>query len=106
MQCMMTQHRQAVMQPNSLSCTLQDWAQPGGALVPMQCVMDLLGNAYNVTHPAALDFCARCVVPNIQESRLGPSMDLDALLQVLLDDLESGEWLPSTKRDCTAPDVT
>ena len=72
--------------------------------MPMQCVMDLLGNAYNVTNPAALDFCARCVVPNIQDSRLGPSMDLDALLQVLLDDLEAGELLPSTRRDCSAPD--
>ena len=97
---------QSVSQLHSLSCTPQDWAQPGGALVPMQCVMDLLGNAYNVTNPAGLDFCARCVVPNIQESRLGPSMDLDALLQVLLDDLESGELLPSTKGDCIAPDTT
>ena len=65
----------------------------------MQCVMDLLGNAYNATNPAGLDLCARCVVPNIQDSRLGPSVDLDALLQMLLDDLESGELL-------SAPSVT
>ena len=93
--CMMAPHMQAGSQPDSLPASLQEWAQPGGAVVPMQCVMDLLGNAYNVTNPAALDFCTRCVVPNIQDSRLGPSMDLDALLQVLLDDLESGELLPA-----------
>ena len=102
----MDPHRQAVVQAHFLSYTLQDWAQPGGALVPMQCVMDLLGNAYNVSNPAALDFCARCVVPNIQDSRLGPSMDLDALLQVLLDDLEAGELLLGTTHDCREPNST
>lgn len=34
---------------------LRDWASPGGALLPLQCVMDLLGNVYNANSLAALE---------------------------------------------------
>jgi hypothetical protein len=34
---------------------LRDWAGASGALLPLQCVLDLLGNVYNVSSMAALE---------------------------------------------------
>jgi hypothetical protein len=34
---------------------LRDWAAAGGALLPLQCVEDLLGNVYNASSLAALE---------------------------------------------------
>jgi hypothetical protein len=34
---------------------LRDWASAGGALLPLQCVLDLLGNVYNASSLAVLE---------------------------------------------------
>ena len=70
---------------------LQEWRCSEGALLPIQCVMDVLGNAYNDNNPAGLPVAQQQVLPLVQNSRMGPAVDMDALLQVLLSECLQGE---------------
>lgn len=62
-----------------------------GALVPVQCVMDVLANAYNDNSPAGLPVAQQQLLPLVQDSRLGPALDLDAFLQVLVTECLQGD---------------
>ena len=70
---------------------LQDWQSSEGALVPVQCVMDVLANAYNDNSPAALPVAQQLLLPLVQDSRLGPALGLDAFLQVLVTECLQGD---------------
>ena len=72
---------------------LQDWQSSEGALLPVQCMMDVLANVYNDNSPAGLPVSQQQLLPLMQESRLGPALDLDAFLQVLVNDfLQGNAW--------------
>ena len=68
----------------------QEWATPEGAPVALQCVVDLLGNLCNADDPARLPLVRSRVPPLVTDSRLGPAVDLDALLLTLLEDIVTG----------------
>ncbi|KAK9811708.1 hypothetical protein WJX72_008766 [[Myrmecia] bisecta] len=69
---------------------LQEWARPEGTAIPIQCIMDILGNVYNVDNPAALPVIAQRILPLVTVSRRGPSLDLDSFLLVLLEESSKG----------------
>lgn len=62
--------------------------------MPVQCIVDLLANAYNSDAPSAVEGIMQKLEPLIQDSPLGLAVDLDALLQVLIGEIMSGicEW--------------
>lgn len=72
---------------------MQEWgaAEEGGAGLPLQCVLDVLANAYNTDAPALLDCARRALVPLVRQGRRGPAIDVDVLLLVLLNEFAEGE---------------
>ena len=69
---------------------LQEWGGNDGAVVPIQCVLDVVGNAFNTNDPASLPVVHDHLLPLIQDSNKGPAVDLDALLLVLLEESLAG----------------
>ncbi|DBA73022.1 TPA: hypothetical protein ACH3X2_009967 [Trebouxia sp. C0005] len=69
---------------------VQDWGGSDGAVVPIQCVLDVVGNAFNTNDPASLPVAHDHLLPLIQDSNKGPAIDLDALLLVLLEESLAG----------------
>lgn len=69
---------------------MQDWGGSDGAVVPIQCVLDVVGNAFNTNDPASLPVAHDHLLPLIQDSNKGPAIDLDALLLVLLEESLAG----------------
>ena len=65
---------------------LQEWQSTDGAQIPIQCVMDVVGNAFNSNAPAELPVAYKQLMPLIQTSRRGPAIDLDAFLLVMLEE--------------------
>ena len=59
-------------------------------MVPIQCVLDVVGNAFNTNDPASLPVVQDHLLPLIQDSSKGPAVDLDALLLVLLEESLAG----------------
>jgi len=54
--------------------------------VPIQCVLDVVGNAFNSNNPAGLPVAQDHLLPLIQDSKKGPAIDLDAFLLALLEE--------------------
>ena len=69
---------------------VQEWGGSDGAVVPIQCVLDVVGNAFNTNDPASLPVVQGHLLPLIQDSNKGPAVDLDALLLVLLEESLAG----------------
>ncbi|DBB10139.1 TPA: hypothetical protein ACH3X3_001723 [Trebouxia sp. C0006] len=69
---------------------VQEWGGSDGAVVPIQCVLDVIGNAFNTNYPASLPVVQDHLLPLIQDSNKGPAVDLDALLLVLLEESLAG----------------
>ena len=69
---------------------VQEWGGSDGAVVPIQCVLDVVGNAFNTNDPASLPVVQDHLLPLIQDSSKGPAVDLDALLLVLLEESLAG----------------
>lgn len=69
---------------------LQEWGGNDGAVVPIQCVLDVVGNAFNTNDPGSLPVVQDHLLPLIQDSNKGPAIDLDALLLVLLEESLAG----------------
>ena len=70
---------------------LQAWEGLETALIPWQCVVDLLANAYNTDSPTALTGVMQQLEPLVQESPIGLALDLDAMLEVLIAEVVQGE---------------
>lgn len=70
--------------------TIREWASAVSTHVPLQCVLDLLGNLYNAEQPALLDVMAVRLLRLVQISDLGPCIDLDLLLMVIMNEYNSG----------------
>lgn len=68
---------------------LQEWQSSEGAVLPIQCIMDVVGNAFNDNNPAGLPV-AQHLLPLIQDSRKGPAIDFDAFLLVMLEEHMQG----------------
>lgn len=77
---------------------LQEWQGNGGAVIPIQCIMDVVGNAFNTDNPAGLPV-AQQLLPLIQDSRKGPAIDLDAFLLAMLEEHLQGR-LACSRRKC------
>ena len=73
---------------------LQEWQSSNGAVIPIQCVMDVVGNAFNNNNPAGLPV-AQHLLPLIQDSRTGPAIDLDAFLLAMLEEHLQGTFTRS-----------
>lgn len=77
---------------------LQEWESNDGAVLPIQCIMDVIGNAFNSNNPAGLPV-AQLLLPLILDSRKGPAIDFDAFLLAMLE-----EYLQGTRTCLTYQD--
>ncbi|GMH45918.1 hypothetical protein BSKO_13881 [Bryopsis sp. KO-2023] len=66
------------------------WAKVEGATIPLQCVLDLLGNVYNAEQPALLEVVTSRLVSLIRMTSVGPCIDLDAFLMVIMSEHNLG----------------
>lgn len=64
---------------------LQEWQSSNGAVIPIQCIMDVVGNAFNHNNPAGLPVAQQLLLL-VQDSRKGPAIDLDAFLLAMLEE--------------------
>ena len=71
---------------HSLMMLVQEWQSSNGTVVPIQCVIDVVGNAFNSNDPAGLPVAQSQLMPLIQDSKKGPAIDLDAFLLVMLEE--------------------
>lgn len=71
---------------HSLMMSMQEWQSSDGSVVPIQCIMDVVGNAFNSNNPAGLPVAQSHLMPLIQDSKKGPAIDLDAFLLVMLEE--------------------
>ena len=78
--------------------TLQEWESSDGAVLPIQCIMDVVGNAFNSNNPAGLPV-AQHLLPLIQDSRKGPAIDFDAFLLAMLEEHLQGRVTCSIYQD-------
>ena len=77
---------------------LQDWQSSDGAVIPIQCIMDVVGNAFNNNNPAELPVAQR-LLPLILDSRKGPAIDFDAFLLTMLEEHLQGRLACSILRE-------
>ncbi|KAL0031101.1 hypothetical protein WJX77_003837 [Trebouxia sp. C0004] len=83
-------HCVKALQGDGWQALVQDWVGSDEAVVPIQCVLDVVGNAFNTNDPASLPVVQDHLLPLIQDSNKGPAIDLDALLLVLLEENLAG----------------
>jgi hypothetical protein len=69
---------------SSWRATCRAWAAPGGTLLPLQCVADLLGNVYNVQDLGELGELGAAFLELMVQGPTGPGLDLDLLLFMLV----------------------
>ena len=61
--------------------------------IPIQAVLDLLGNMFNVQSPAELaGSVSRRLGSLMTPGQTGPVVDLDALLLMLVNEYNAGVW--------------
>ena len=59
--------------------------------LPLACVLDIICNLYNLNEPASLDLASTKVADLVShDSKLGMVVGLDELLEILVEELESG----------------
>ena len=90
--CKSTCRNRILVGPKALphcATLLQEWESNDGAVLPIQCIMDVIGNAFNSNNPAGLPV-AQQLLPLIVDSRKGPAIDFDAFLLAMLEEHAQG----------------
>ena len=69
---------------------MQTWTSLDGAVIPLSCAIDVLGNVYNTNTPTSHASVMRYMSSLTHSSETGMSVALDPLLLELLDDCAAG----------------
>eukprot|EP00210_Caulerpa_lentillifera_P007491 g7157.t1 len=75
----------------NLSTILRNWSMVEGVSLPLQCIMDVVANLYNTDNPAGLDISKKHVSVLIKDSPVGPAVDFDTFLFLMLHQFQKGE---------------
>ena len=68
---------------------VQQW-EVGAAGLPVPCLMDALCNIYNTNNPAQLPVVLNHLRYAITDGKLGPCVDLDTFLDIIINEFEDG----------------
>ena len=61
-----------------------DWSSTQGALITIQCAIDILANVFNTNVPYKLEVCKTTLFPLLKFGQIGPGLDLDSFLLALV----------------------
>lgn len=68
----------------------RQWGSARGCRLPIQCVVDVLGNVYNAQTADSLGGVSASLTKIVIDSEIGPAVDMDALLLLLVEEYQSG----------------
>ncbi|KAK3269411.1 hypothetical protein CYMTET_22145 [Cymbomonas tetramitiformis] len=67
-----------------------EWEQ-GRANLPMACALDVVANMYNTNGPEKLAIVNETIMKLVKDAKLGPSVDLDMFLTILLKEFSASK---------------